>query len=193
MEDTALEGRLRFTCLTDLGGDSYDALKENRVDMLFGVGWAGNPLDPHGLMEAYISDAYRYDPSWDTSAVRLTVAIHGEAYTASIMDWYEIMCGGTRSVTGPDGATLDYSCGADGNPGTRLDILAALETAVLENYDVIPLCEGRTNQLWGKQVSRALEDYVFGLGFGGVKYLTYAYSDREWASYVSSCGGAIYG
>ena len=53
-----------------------------------------------GLMEAYISDDYRYDPAWDTSEVRLTVAIHGESYTASVMDWYEIMCGGTRSVTG---------------------------------------------------------------------------------------------
>ncbi len=190
---TALEGRLRFTRAEDLGSGCYDALKENRVDMLFGVGWAGSPLDPYGLMEAYISDAYRYDPAWDTSAVRLTVAIHGESYTASIMDWYEIMCGGTRSVTGPDGNTLDFSCGADGNPGTRLDILAALEAAVLRNYDVIPMYEGRTSQLWGGQVRCALEDYVFGLGFGGVKYLTYAYSDREWAEHLAASGGAAAG
>ena len=107
------------------------------------------------------------------------------------MDWYEIMCGGTRSVTGPDGNTLDFSCGADGNPGTRLDILAALETAVLEQYDVIPMSEGRTSILWGKQVCCALEEYVFGLGFGGMKYLTFEYSDREWADYVAACGGVI--
>ena len=191
VEDTRLEGRLRFTCVEDLGSDCYDALKENRVDMLFGVGWTGSPLDPHGLMEAYLSDAYRYDPAWDTSSVRLTAAIHGELYTASLMDWYEIMCGDTRTVTGPQGDTLEFSCGAEGNPGTRLDILAALEAAVLENYDVIPMSEGRTSQLWGKQVRNALEDYIFGLGFGGVKYLTYAYTDREWAAYVEKAGGII--
>ncbi len=191
VKDTALEGRLYFTKMEALGSECYDALKENRVDMLFGVGWAGSPLDPHGLMEAYISDDYRYDPAWDTSEIRLTVAIHGESYSASIMDWYEIMCGGTRSVTGPDGNTLEFSCGADGNPGTRLDILAALEAAVLLNYDVIPMSEGRTCQLWGRQVHCAADDYIFGLGFGGVKYLTYAYSDREWQDYVKACGGNL--
>jgi Bacterial extracellular solute-binding proteins, family 5 Middle. len=191
VEDTALERKLRFTCVEDLGSECYDALRENRVDMLFGLGWAGAPVDPHGLMEAYISDDYRYDPAWDTSEVRLTVAIHGESYTASVMDWYEIMCGGTRSVTGPDGITLKFTCGAEGNPGIRLDILAALEAAVLGNYDVIPMSEGRTFQLWGDQVCCALEEYVFGLGFGGVKYLTYNYSDREWADHVAACGGVI--
>ena len=192
-EDTALEGKLRFTRLEDLGNDCYDALKENRVDMLFGVGWAGSPLDPHGLMEAYLSDAYRYDPAWDVNTVRLTVAIHGEGYTASLTDWYEIMCGGTCSVTGPDGSALDFSCGAEGNPGTRLDILAALETAVLNNYDVIPMSEGQTTQLWGGQVRCALDEYVFGLGFGGVKYLTYACSDREWAEQTAAGSAANLG
>lgn len=191
VEDTALEGKLRFTCVEDLGSECYDALRKNRVDMLFGVGWAGAAVDPHGLMEAYISDDYRYDPAWHTSDVRLTIAIHGESYTASLVDWYEIMCGGTRSVTGPDGTTLKFTCGAEGNPGTRLDILAALEEAVLRNYDVIPMSEGRTFQLWGRQVCCALEEYVFGLGFGGVKYLTFDYSDREWADYVAACGGVV--
>ncbi len=191
VEGTALEGRLRFTFRENLGSECYDALKENEVDMLFGVGWAGNALDPYGLMEAYLSDEYRYDPCWDTSSVRLTVSIHGESYTASIMDWYEIMRGETRSVSGAEGTTLDFSCGADGNPGTRLDILAALEEAVLRNYDVIPMSEGRTSQLWGEQIRCAAGEYIFGLGFGGVKYLTYAYSDREWAEYVDACGGVV--
>ena len=191
VEGTMLEGRLLFTCAEDLGSDCFDALRENRVDMLFGVGWTGRALDPHGLMEAYLSDDYRYDPAWDVSAVRLTLTIHGTDCTASIMDWYDIMCGETRSVTGSDGTVTDYSCGADGNPGIRLDILAALEAAVLENYDVIPMSEGRTSQLWGGQVCNALDSYVFGLGFGGIKYLTFNYSDREWAEYVADAGGAI--
>ncbi len=192
VKGTKLEGKLRFTCLEDLGSDCYSALKENRVDMLFGVGWAGRPLDPHGLMEAYISNDYRYDPSWDTSAVRLTVAIHGESFTASIMDWYAIMCGETRTVVGADGISLDFSCGAEGNPGTRLDILAALEEAVLRNYDVIPMSEGETCELWGEQLRLPTEDYIFGLGFGGVKYLTYEYSDREWVDHVAAGGAADY-
>ncbi len=192
VEDTRLEGRLRFTKAENLGSDCYAALRENRVDMLFGVGWAGSPLDPHGLMEAYLSDAYRYDSAaWDTATVRLSVAIHGESYTASVMEWYEIMCGETRSVTGPDGSVLEFSCGEDGNPGTRLDILAALEAAVLCNFDVIPMSEGRTGELWGWQVCCGTDDYIFGLGFGGVKYLTYAFSDREWAEFVSDNGGLL--
>jgi ABC-type transport system substrate-binding protein len=191
VKNTKLAGRLRFTRLDDLGSDCYNALKENRVDMLFGVGWAGSPLDPHGLMEAYISDAYRYDPAWDASAVPLTVTIRGECFTASVTDWYAIMCGETRPVAAPDGTAVDFSCGAEGNPGERLDILAALEEAVLRSYDVIPMSEGQTCELWGKQLRLPTADYIFGLGFGGVKYLTYAYSDREWADVVAGAGGAI--
>jgi len=188
VKGTKLEDKLHFTRVDVQGSECYQALKENRVDMVFGVGWAGSALDPHALMEAYISDAYRYDPSWDTSSVRMTFTIHGENYTASMTDWFNIMCGETRLIFGPDGSTLEFSCGTSGNPGVRLDILAGLERAVLQNYDVIPLYQGMATELWGRQVECRLDDYVFGLGFGGIKYMTFTCSDREWSSRISSGG-----
>jgi len=186
VKGTNLEGKLRFTRIDVQGIECYQALKENRVDMLFGVGWAGNALNPHALMEAYISDTYRHDPSWDISSARMTVTIHGESYTSSVTNWFEIMLGERRVVTGPNGETMEFICGDSGNPGVRLDILAGLETAVLQNYDVIPLYQGVVTELWGRQVECKVNSYIFGLGFGGIKYMTFNCSDQDWSLRISS-------
>ena len=40
-------------------------------------------------------------------------------------------------------------------------------------------------QLRGQQVNYYTEDYIFGMGFGGLKYYTYEYSDAEWDAFVA--------
>lgn len=189
---TRLEGKLRFTRDDTLGNGYYDAIRTNQVDLLFGVGWTGSPLNPYSLMEAYISDNYRFDPSWDTAAIPMTVSIHGEALTTPVLTWYEILNGETRGVAAEDGTLRDYACGiAEGDPEARLDILAALENAVLMNYDSIPMSDDCRAELKGRQVRFFTEEAVFGMDYGGFRYLTYDYTDAEWDAYVASCGGRL--
>ncbi|MGN1001163.1 MAG: ABC transporter substrate-binding protein [Oscillospiraceae bacterium] len=192
VKGTKLEGKLTFTRDDTLGNGFATALKNNTVDMLFGVGWTGSALDPYSLMEAYVSPNYQYDDCWDTTTTTMTVAIDGVNYTATIWDWNEIMNGVACTVTAEDGTTMEYVCGSDsGDPETRLDILAAIENAVLMNYDMIPLMDASTASLKGQQIQYYTEDYVFGMGRGGVKYYTYNYTDAEWDAYVASCNSEL--
>ena len=71
------------------------------------------------------------------------------AFTASVRDWYAILCGETRTVSYGDGNTLELSCSETGYPLSRPDILAALENAVLLRGDVYPLSQGCARLLRG--------------------------------------------
>ena len=192
VKGTKLEGKLTFSRDDTLGNAFSDALKNNQVDMLFGVGWTGSALDPYGLIEAYVEPDYQYDDSTDFTKQNCTVKIDGVEWTTDVYSWYQIMNGTACIITDANGNTKEFSCGiADNNPTVRLDILGALEGAVLLNYNFIPLMDDAGASLKGMQVNFETETYIFGMGFGGIKYYTYNYSDAEWDAYVASQGGAL--
>lgn len=192
VKGTKLEGKLKFSRDDTLGNAFSDALKNNQVDMLFGVGWTGSALDPYGLIEAYVKPDYQYDDSTDFTAIDCTIAIDGVDYTASVWDWYKVMNGTATTITAADGTTVEYSCGvADENPDVRLEILGALEGAVLMNYNFIPIMDDASAQMRGQQINYKTEDYIYGMGFGTLKYYTFNYTDAEWDAYVASNGGTL--
>lgn len=192
VKGTKLEGKLTFSIDNTLGNGFADALRAGQVDMLFFVGWTGSALDPYGLMEAYTTADYQYNPAWDTSTAMCTIKLSDGEYTASVLDWTYIMAGEKKTITAADGSTKEYSCGtADENPVDRLTILAALEGAVLETYQMIPLTTDSSAALKGMQIQYYTEDYIYGVGRGGMKYMTYSMSDAEWADYIAEQGGSL--
>ncbi len=193
VEGTSLEGKLQFTMDDTIGNSFAEALQNNQVDILFLVGWTGSALDPYGLMEAYTSSSYQYDPSWDTTTAELEITLtDGNTYTATVWDWTQTMSGTVISITDQDGNVSEFSAGStDGNSEDRFLILVALEGAVLDTYDMIPLVDAASASMRGMQINYYTEEYIFGLEFGGVKYYTYNYDDAEWAAYVAEQGGTL--
>ena len=192
VKGTKLEGKLTFSRDDTLGNAFADALKNNQVDMLFGVGWTGSALDPYGLIEAYVYTDNQYDDSTDFTAITCDIEINGTVYTASVQDWQKIMNGAACTITAADGSTMEYSCGtADKDPETRLAILGALEGAVLQNYNFLPIMDDASAQLRGQQIEYYTEEYIFGMGFGGLKYYTFNYTDAEWDAYVAENNGEL--
>ena len=192
VKGTKLEGKLTFSRDDTLGNAFADALKNNQVDMLFGVGWTGSALDPYGLIEAYVYTDNQYDDCTDFTAITCDIEINGTVYTASVQDWQKIMNGAACTITAADGSTMEYSCGtADKDPETRLAILGALEGAVLQNYNFLPIMDDASAQLRGQQIEYYTEEYIFGMGFGGLKYYTFNYTDAEWDAYVAENNGEL--
>lgn len=193
VKGTKLEGKLTFSKDDTIGNAFSDALKSNQVDLLFYVGWSGSALDPYGLMEAYTSVDYQYDPSWDTTTTMWDITLtDGKTYTASVWDWTLCMNGETITITAADGTTKEYKCGpADKDPENRFAILTGLEGAVLSTYDMLPLTGDASCALKGMQIKYYTEDYVYGVGRGGLKYMTYHMNDAEWAEYVQKQGGKL--
>lgn len=192
VKGTKLEGKLTFSRDDTLGNAFSDAIKNNQVDMLFGVGWTGSALDPYNLMEAYISNNYQYDDSIDYTTINCTINIDGVDYTASVLDWFDVMVGEATTVKAADGTSVEMSCGySDNDPETRLHILGQLESAVLENYTFIPIMDASSAQLRGHQISYGTEEYIFGMGFGGIEYYTFNYTDAEWDAFVAANNGEL--
>ncbi len=192
VKGTKLEGKLEFTIDNTLGNGFANALRANQVDFLFGVGWTGSALDPYNLMTAYIWPNYQYDPSWNTTAAMVEVELDGVVYTASAYDWSNCINGEEITITAADGSTKTFKAGVTDHVNEqRFQILAALEGAILENYNLIPLMDDCSASIKGMQVEHYKEDYIYGVGRGGVKYMTYNYTDAEWADYVASQGGTL--
>ena len=193
VKGTKLEGKLFFTVEDGLGNSIFNALKNNRVDMIFGVGWIGSPLDPYSLIETFVSPEYQCNDSYHFDQVSLTVEIDGVDWYASAYDWMLALGGADVILIDADGNEKIYNAGpASGVPqSTRAVILAALEGAVLETYDIIPLIAESNANLKGMQINYYTEEYVYGVGRGGVKYMTYNYTDAEWEAFVAQNGGVL--
>ena len=202
VKGTKLEGKLDFIQDTTVGDNFSDSLKSNQTDMLFGVGWSGSALNPFGLIEAYTTKDYQYDAAWDTSKALMDFEIDGVVYTASVLDWTKAINGETIKIAPAgevteEGAAKDYSCGtadADADPAKkaeRIRLLAAIEGAVLRNYDMIPTHNQASASLLGYQVNYGTEEYVYGVGRGGIQYMTYNYTDAEWDAFVKSQNGVL--
>lgn len=192
VKGTKLEGKLEFTMDDTLGNNFGNALRANQVDMLFGVGWSGSALDPYGLVGAYTTEQYRYNRCWDTASEMLTIELNGIEYTASVLDWTNAIDGQEITITAADGSTTTFKGGsADDVDAERIVILAALEGAILETFEMIPMLDASSASLKGMQVEFYTEDYIYGIGRGGLKYMTYNYSDAEWDEYVALQGGIL--
>ena len=194
VEGTPFEGKLAFYQSEPLGSSGFaKALQNNSVDVLFGVGWTGSALDPYGLMEAYVASDNQYDPGWDTSAETLDIEIEGHVLRATVNEWGQVALGGTTIkawiVDENGNATNDYvmlHAGTTCKTEIRLNILAAVECKVLEQYDMIPINLDSSAALKGMKIKYGTEEYVFGVGRGGIKYMTYNYSDAEWEEFVKA-------
>ena len=162
--------------------------------MLFGVGWTGSTFDPFGLMEAYTSNNYQYDPCWDTTAEKLEITLGDETYTATVWDWTQAISGTEVEGTNAAGETVTlcfpYSTD-EAETAQRFEVLAALENCVLMNYDFIPVMGDSSAKLKGMQIEYYTEDEVFPMSRGGIKYMTYNYSDEEWEAFVAEQGGTL--
>lgn len=191
---TKLEGKLTFKRDATLGNSFGEALRNNQVDMLFGVGWTGSTFDPFGLMEAYTSSNYQYDPCWDTTAEKLEITLGDETYTATVWDWTQAISGTEVEGTNAAGETVTlcfpYSTDEE-ETAQRFEVLAALENCVLMNYDFIPVMGDSSAKLKGMQIEYYTEDEVFPMSRGGIKYMTYNYSDEEWEAFVAEQGGTL--
>lgn len=193
---TKFEGKLEFTTDDTIGNAFADSLRSNQTDLLFGVGWNGSALDPYGLIGAYTDPQYQYDPAWNTSSEILDIELGGVTYRGSVLDW-------THSLEGQkvefevvvDGETNDetktLTLGTYADMDDRLLVLASLEGAVLSTYDMLPINNDSSASLLSFKVNYGNEEYVYGVGRGGIQYMTFNYDDAGWAAFVASQGGTL--
>lgn len=195
VKGTKLEGKLTFVRDDTVGNGFGDALRNNQVDMLFLVGWNGSEFDPYNLMQAYLDPAYQYDAAVDYSSTMVTVDLSMGKITTDAVSWFEITNGTACPVTNEAGEefelvlpySYDETVSAD-----RLQVLAALENTLLQNYDFIPTTNDASMGLKGMKINYYTEEEVFPMSYGNdMKHITYNYTDAEWDAFVAEQGGVL--
>ena len=191
---TKLEGKINIYNYDTLSFSSFeDPLRANAVDVVFSTGWGVDVLDPYSYLWSYIDPSFKCDTSWDTKNTMMEFEIKGTVYSASYFDWSEAISGNEVVITNVlTKETIKYSFGKNDNDSEdRIKLLAALESAVLNRYSVIPLYTDATAHLISYKVNYQQNQYIYGIKYGGVKYITYTYNDSEWATYIENSGGAL--
>ncbi len=177
VKGTPLEGRLE-TEVKDFGSAWAEDFRAGKYDVCMG-GWTGAAWDPGYFLLAYLSPAYMYSAAWDTSSQEMTFTMMGEEYTMSLMDWYNCL-NGTGEHDWSDVA-LDQE--------DRLPLIAALEKEVLKVYYTVPLYNNFSASLLSYKVDYITYTYNTFMAYGGMKYMTYNFTDAEWAEQVAEANG----
>ncbi len=197
VKDTPFENHLAFARSEELGDSFGDALKQGRVDLLFGVGFSGSMFDPYSFMDVF-TGSLAYDSFTDKNDVYVDIEVDGTTVRASLYAWISECLQGndiTTNVVGADGdltgETKVVNGGVDADPTLRLEIMSKCEVAVLELCNMMPLMTDASASLRCMRINYKTENYILGLGRGGIQYYTYSYSDEEFAQFVQEQGGTL--
>ena len=185
---TPLEGRIEFE-VKDFQTAWATDFRAGAYDVCMG-GWTGAAWDPGYFLLAYLSPSYMYSAAWDTSSVMLEFTMKGVGEngaditdTMSLIDWY-------NCLNGASSAKYDFSANAL-EQSQRLQLIAALEKEVLKVYYTVPLYNNFSASLISFKCEYTTYEYNTFMGYGGLKYMTYNFTDAEWATVVAEQGGEL--
>ena len=188
-EGTSLEGRIEFEFDASFGSKWATDFRAGAYDICLG-GWSGAAWNPGYFLLAYLSPDYMYSTAWDTSSVMMTFTMVGVAEdggditdTMSLLDWYDCL-------NGNSGCKYDFSEAAL-KESQRLQLIAALEAQVLQVYYTVPMLNQFSASILSYKVDYITYDYNTFMVYGGLKYITYNYTDEEWEEKVAEAGGTL--
>lgn len=200
MEGTKLQGKFEYTANYTLGNKFGEKIRNGDCDTAWGFGWNGGTLDPFDLFQVYVDAAlggnYQYDAWVDWSEVELELTLKYDydtkeatekTYKHSVAEWAGLLYG-QKDVC--DSINQKWTFG-NVPDAIRAQVLAKLEEALLKNYTTIPLMNEGGVSLKSYKINFGQENYIYGLGRGGVRFITYNYTDGEWAKYCDSQASGI--
>ena len=149
----------------------------------FAIGWGawgGAAFYPFTMFRVYCDPDYtsiHEAGCWDPATEELTLTIDGTEYTMTWQKW-------STSMTGT-------GVFANADNETKLQVLAAIEENYLKLYYCIPVCTTTACSMLSYKVSYYTEDYNIMYGFGGMRLMSYNYTDAEWTDFVASQGSEL--
>ena len=198
VKGTKFEGHVTFVQSQTLGSTTFgNYLRNGQVDILFGVGYGGSMFNPYSMMDCF-TGSLQYDLFTDKSKITMDVELDGKTLRASLYDWVSECLQGNEieaRVVDAEGNTttevVKLSAGSSDPTSRRITILAAAEGKILSLANIFPLMTDASASLRCMRVNYKTEDYIVGMGRGGVEWFTYALDDAEFAAYVAKQPGGV--
>ncbi len=169
---TPLEGKISIQKTVD--ADYYDTMQAGGSDMIYTT-WGGAQLNPYGLLDCYCDSQRMFEYGFKPEDEELTLNINGQDVTKTYYNWAVAL----------DGTGAEYSA-AKADKETRLSVLAGVELALCKQYRFVSLYARSEAYLMSFKVDEGVDEYVPVMGYGGIRYYKFNYSDAEWAAYIAN-------
>lgn len=189
---TGFEGKIKFEFRVNTD-NRYSDVAKGKVEMIRGA-WGGAAFYPFSAIRSYVGAEYNggiekvhESCGWDPRAEKLKLTYDFknegkvEEWEYDLEQWSVIINGGGKLAR-----TGDTVYPAVTYAKAKLYIMSQLEKAVLSSYQCIPFASETNCSLFSHKISYATLNYNIMYGYGGLRLLTYNYTDMEWDNYVKS-------
>ena len=180
---SGFEGKVSLTMTVD--ADYYNTMYSGGADMIFTT-WGGAAFAPFQILAQVYCDASdgsgnQMEVGFDTSAVELTMNVDGTDITDTLQNW-------AFWANLQDVPTLDEKLGkfSDYDSATQCAFYANAEACFLHYYVTTPLYYRNVASLYSQKINYVTNTYIQQVGFGGVRHMTFNYTDDEWAGYTAA-------
>lgn len=181
---TGFEGKISFKFESGRSA-RYDDVAAGRIEMIRGA-WGGAAFYPFNAMRCYTDETYagtiHESCGWDpkTATIDITYDFNGDGTAETVTDtyfnWSQAIAAGGKLAN---------------NMSARLFVLAAVETAVVKEYQCIPWASETACSLYSMKQKMGTTQYNIMYGYGGIRHMTYNYTDAEWEKFVTNEGGTL--
>ena len=183
-EGTPFAGKIKVEIRAMQTG-RYDAIAQGRIEAIY-YSFSGDFNDPNGMLANFTDPDVQtilecgFDPETESFAVTCDFDGDGteETVTKTYTEWQ-------RSIT----ASGEYY-GA--SQEVKLTIMAEIEYRLLSGFRTLPLVVGTDLTLRSMKVEYATNTSNIFAMYGGVRLMTYHYTDGEWADFIRDPGNLTY-
>jgi len=189
--------------------DYYTTARNGGYDMIFST-WGGAAVNPYGLMEVYAKkdftncceygfmgqqDKYNIgidangDGTIDATDTDNDGMVDAGTECKSYHGWYTYMndsedCNEAQYGDGLVPGDENYAEWLEAHE-RKLNVLAGLEAGIISRFEAIPLVARGTSSLNGFKTENATDTYVSLVGYGGIRFLQFNYTDSEWEAFCA--------
>ena len=196
VNDEAGETVVNFDYYMSPNEDYYNEAKKGAYDVIFST-WGGAQMNPWGLMEVYCDPSFdsncEYGMTGRLNSIMITFDSDGDGKeeTNSLASWYSTLSGLTEvaeadyDLEDPEEAAR-YEADRVKRHNQRLNILANLEAGYIKTWSTAPILARSSASMISFKVEYGTNQYIPLLGYGGLRYMTFNYTDAEWAAPIKS-------
>lgn len=184
-EGTPLEGKVSLEPQQAAGSTVATDMSNGLITARY-YSYLGDYANPNGMIENFTDPSSTqlqesgFDPK--TESFEVTADFNGDGTAETVEDTFynwqkSIAAGGVYATAGNN---------------VKLEVLSALEYNLLKNFRTLPLCVIADVTLRSKKVNYATENANIFVAYGGVRLMTYKYSDAEWAEFCKNSNNLKY-
>lgn len=187
-QGTGFEGKV--TLIMTVDPDYYDTNYSGGADMIFTT-WGGATYSPWTVLYECYCDAadgsgQQMEYGFDTSAIKVTMNLDGDNYTASLQTWALWADGDANTKIKSEDGSKTLAKFAEYDSDTKAAIFGKMEYAYLSFFTTTPVYYRNSGSLVSQKGDYAVSQYLDLIGFGGLRFYTYKYDDAEWENVKGS-------